>query len=131
MKSPTPAQLPEVDRVEIVDLSTIDPPRVSLYMKYASAAPRLSVSAHGAQTIARLWRGLVAGEQSRCHVPVFGLRFFSKGTLRCEASVCFQCDNIFGMVGESDLSYAFEARHRTAQELLAICKSAELRTATE
>ena len=62
---------------------------------------------------------------SRCAAtPPFGLRFYSRGRLICEASVCWECNNIFGNARGEHLWYGFDASHEHSRELLAACKRA-------
>ena len=83
-----------------------------------------SVRATGpeATRIAALWRDLPPGEEARCHTPPFGLRFYFGRRLVCEASICWQCNNIFGNAGDEELFFAFDGSHPTSRELLAACE---------
>jgi hypothetical protein len=116
------SQLPEIDAVEVVNLRDIMGNRVNTYMKEAVSAPFVRVTGEVAQDIARLWRLLPVAEQMRCHVPSFGLRFYNNDNLHLQASVCWQCNNIFVDIGEQELSYTFDAQHSYSQELLALVK---------
>ena len=124
METVVPSSLPPIDAVEAVDLAGLDPDRVSEYMAAAVNAPRVAVTGSDAERIACLWRGLPEGEQMRCHIPPFGLRFYSRRRLICEASVCWECNNIFGNAGGEHLWYGFDASHEHSRELLAACKRA-------
>jgi hypothetical protein len=119
-----PKQLSEVDTVEIVNLRGIQTNRVSEYMKNSADAPHVKVENELAQQFAGLWRQLPSGIQARCHVPPFGLRFFLKKELQLQASICWQCDNIFGDIKGTGFWYAFDAQHQVSQELLSLCKQA-------
>jgi hypothetical protein len=94
MVEDTPASLPAIDTVEIVDLRALEANRISEYMPIAKDAPHWSVSGDEARMIATLFRTLAAGEGMRGHVPIFGFRFSSEKRLVSEALACWQCDNI-------------------------------------
>jgi hypothetical protein len=117
-----PAQLSSIDAVEIVDLKSVDPDRASDYMKEAVAAPQIRVTDELAQQIASLWRKLPLGEPARCHIPPYGLRFYNGGDLLLQASICWQCNNIFGDEKGNSFGYLFDAEHSYSRELLATCK---------
>jgi hypothetical protein len=117
-----PSRLPLIDSVEIVNLKGIRPSRVSLYMKEAGSANSIRLIDESAQEIAELWRRLSWGWQMRCHIPPFGLRFYNNGTLLLQASVCWQCNNIYGDENGSDFHCAFNAKRSSSQKLLSICQ---------
>jgi hypothetical protein len=51
-----------------------------------------------AEQLATMWRGLeFGGMGAMCHYPVYGLRFFSRGKLFLEATLCWQCGNCYLM----------------------------------
>ncbi len=112
------SQLHEIDAVEIVDLRGVLGNRVSTFMREAVAAPFVRLEGEGAQNVARLWRLLPPGEAMRCHVPSIGLRFYRDETLLLQASLCWDCNNIFIDYGSRELFYAFDANSADAQELL-------------
>jgi hypothetical protein len=118
----SPTQLAEIDTVDVTDLERVHADRVSEFMQNAGDAPHVPITDDLAQRIADLWRKLPPGEQARCHVPPFGLRFYRSGELQLQASICWACNNIFGDVKGNSLWYAFDAQHETSQELLALCK---------
>src|SRR3712207_962836 len=119
-----PAQLPEIDAIDVVDIRRIEANNVGNYMREAIDAPYAHLTDESAQQIASLWRELPSGEQSRCHIPPFGLRFYSNGKLQLQASICWECDNIFGDSKGDDIWFAFDAQSETAQKLLSLCKQA-------
>jgi hypothetical protein len=119
MEPQTPSSLPEIDKVELVDLRRVEMSIASEYMAKARTAPRWSVAGDEAKLIASLFRELSAGEQMRCHVPPFGFRFFAGGKRVAEASVCWQCNNIFGTIGDQKLSFEFDGSSPVATRLLA------------
>jgi len=51
-----------------------------------------------------------------------GLRFFKNGELQLQASICWECNNIFGDAKGDDFWYEFDAQHNISQKLLALCK---------
>jgi hypothetical protein len=123
MTTLTPSSLPPVDAVEVVDLAGVAAAGVRDYMDAAADAPSVRVSGTEAQRIAELWRELPAGEQARCHIPPFGLRFYcGGGRLVGRASICWQCNNIFGDAGGQDLFFEFDASLPGSRQLLAECE---------
>src|SRR5688500_3947979 len=131
MQSVAPSSLPPVDAVEVVDLRGIDADRVDRYMEAAASAPMVRVVGIEAERIATLWRALPAGEQSRCHIPPFGLRLYANGALLAQASICWQCNNIFGNAGTEELFFAFDALQPKSRELLAECERIIARASTK
>src|SRR5688572_11429846 len=87
LKTVTPSSLPSVDAVDLVDLSGVYANGVDDYMDAAADAPSVRVSGAEAERIAALWRQLPPGEQARCHVPPFGLRFYAGGRVLSRASI--------------------------------------------
>lgn len=118
MEAYTPAMLPPITTVEVVDLSGIDADRVDQYMQNAVSAPSVTLQGDAAQRVASLWRALPPGEQSRCHSPPYGFRFRSGERLVCEASVCWKCDNIFGTSEGRPIHFEFDATQPVSQDLL-------------
>ena len=118
----SPTQLLEIDAVDVVNLKDIDSDRVSEYMPNATNAPHVQLTGEPAQQIANLWRHLPPGAFARCHIPPFGLRFYRNGELLLQASICWQCDNIFGGAQGDGFSCSFDAQHGTSQKLLVLCK---------
>jgi hypothetical protein len=109
--------LPPIDEVAVVDLSGLSV-HARGFVSQASAAPSFAVSGGVAQRIAALWRSLPAGEQARCHIPPFGLRFYSAGRVVCQASICWQCNNIYGEMQGEAFSYEFDATSDAGRALL-------------
>ena len=125
MKGYAPPSLPPVEAVEVVVLRGLDPLPVREYLA-AAGVPRVTVRGAAAARIADLWRRLPPGEQARCHVPPFGLRFVAGGEVVCQASVCWTCNNLYGDAGGDSIHYSFDAGDEVSRALLA-----ELRHATE
>lgn len=134
MATVTPSSLPPIDAVDVVDLSDVvdvGAGGADGYLRAADDAPGVRVSGAAAERVAGLYRGLPAGEQARCHVPPFGLRFYAGGRLLGRASICWRCNNIFGDAGGEPLFFAFDASHPTSRALLAACEQAVGRPAAE
>ena len=121
--------LPEIEAVEIVDLRDVAGNRVSTFMREAADAPFVLLKSEDAQNVARLWRSLPPSEEMRCHVPRFGFRFYRDKNLVLQASVCWQCDNIFIDGAGRESFYAFDAQSAPARELLRFVE--KLTAATE
>ena len=119
MESYSPSLLPSVTSVVVVDLRCIDANRVSQHMQNAAGAPSITLNGDYAQRIAELWRALPPGSQSRCHTPPFGLRFRSGERVVCEASLCWECDNIFGQSEKRDIHNEVDSSQPTSRALLA------------
>jgi hypothetical protein len=119
----SPSHLPKIDSVEVVGLRNFDADRVSKYMQEAVDAKYIQITGELAQQIAELWRQLPSGEQNRCHIPPFGLRFYSNGELQLQASICWECHNIFGDIGDGSFSYEFDGQHQISQRLLELCEN--------
>lgn len=115
-------QLPQVEFVDIVNLKGVETNCVSEYMQNAVDAPSIRLEGKAAEEIADLWRRLPKDLNMRCHIPPFGLRFYCNGELYLRASLCWQCDNIFGDIKGEKFSSTFNPKHRTAKKLLSLCK---------
>lgn len=113
-----PKSLPEVTAIEVLDLRQIESNRVDGYMNNAADAPRVRCNDKRAKHVAILWRELVSGEVIRCHIPSVGIRFFDGDSVVCEASVCWQCENIFGVQQGTRFSYCFAPNSTVGRELL-------------
>ena len=114
-----PSSLPPVSAVEVVVLDSVEPKHVGSYMQSASNAPSVKLEGEQALSIAALWRQLPPGHQARCHTPPFGLRFFVEEDVVCQASICWECDNIFGDVGGTSFCYEFSSKRPISRKLLA------------
>lgn len=114
--------LPEIEFVEVVDLIDVDVARVDQHMKFADNAPSVELTGDDARKIADLWRRMPPSVNTRCHNPPFGLRFYKDGKLYLQASLCWQCDNIYGELNSEYFFSTFDAEHKLSQELLQVCK---------
>ena len=118
MSAYSPASLPLITSVEIVLLKWVEADQVDQYLANAGSAPRVVLHGRDAQRIAELWRALPSGEQARCHTPPYGLRFCAGERIVCNASICWECNNIFGEAEGQQLHFEFEAGHPTSAALL-------------
>jgi hypothetical protein len=100
-------------------------------MAAAKEARRVRLVGAEAEQIAEMWRALPEAEQMRCHVPPFGLRFFSRDELVCEASICWRCNNIFGQAGADEVFFEFDGSVASSRALLKACESALGETTAE
>jgi hypothetical protein len=124
MATLTPSSLPRIDAVDVVDLYGISAAGVDRYMTEAVDAPSVRLTGVAAERVAALWRRLPPGKQARCHTPPFGLRFYSAGRLVSQASICWECNNIFGEAGEDQVFFEFDASQPVSRDLLAECQRA-------
>ena len=120
MKDYDPKSLPQIDAIEIVDIRRIDANRVSQYMQIARNEPHVRCNGESAQQFADAWRALTPGESARCHAPPIGLRFIADGLIYLEASVCWRCNNLFGLSQGTAISYAFDSESAAAKTLFAL-----------
>ena len=94
------------------------------YMRVAGDARSVRLVGTSADHFAAMWRALPAGQQMRCHGPPFGLRFYARGTLVCQASICWRCNNIFGDTRSDRLFFAFDGSAPRSRDLLRACEHA-------
>ena len=122
----TPNLLPEIVAVDVVDLAGVgyEVDQVSDYMAAATDAHHVRLCEGEADRIATLWRSLAPGEEKRCHLPPFGLRFYAESGLVCRASICWRCNNIYGETGRHPFRFEFEGSELNARSLLASCERA-------
>ncbi len=123
---PTLSQLPQIARVEILVLGNRGDRRtpVEALQSYFPIQTCVAATADQATQIADLWRQLPPAEQMRCHLPPFGLRFYTAEGMILEASLCWACNNIWAWQQGDRWGYEFDARHATALTLLATLKAA-------
>jgi|JI9StandDraft_2_1071091.scaffolds.fasta_scaffold57048_3 hypothetical protein len=112
-----PSSLPSVTAVDIVDLRQVDANRVTEYMAGAINAPAVRRQDQQAQEIAEMWRALPPGDTIRCHTPAVGIRFFDGNVIKCEASICWECENLFGHAEGEPIAYCFDPRSTAGREL--------------
>lgn len=114
-----PSTLREIDAVEIIDLRGLEPPRVAEYMTAAVGRSGTRVVGEVAQEIAALFRTLPPGEMMRCHVPPYGVRFYARGAVALELSLCWQCNNAFGRAGAASIDLVFDGDAAASRALFA------------
>jgi len=62
------------------------------------------------------------GKGAMCHMPVYGLRFYTHGKLRMEIALCRQCSNFsFSVFPLGGIIYGFDAHSKEGMDLLAFC----------
>lgn len=116
-----PGGLGLVDEVHVLDLRGTSASQVSEYIRL----PNLEfvvVKGDQAQNIAGLWRALPSGNQARCHIPPFGLRFFRDGEEVVGASLCWDCNNVMGYEGDRCIFFEFNAGATPSKALLRCLK---------
>ena len=113
-----PKSLPPITSVEILLLDGIQPKAFYDVLQAAQEAPRTRISGQQAQEIASLWRELPQAMQARCHVPKFGLRFYSTEEWLLEAAVCWECNNVYGRTPSGNFHFEFDATSTPAAALL-------------
>ncbi len=114
-----PANLSQIDAVEIVLVRDLKPDSVDRYLEGADQAPCIKTAPDDAMSIVDIFRQLPSGEQARCHVPTFGLRFLAGEKAICRVSICWRCNNIYGDQEGSPIHFGFDARAGVSQKLLA------------
>ena len=123
-----PALLPAVEKVVILNLGGNLKGAMSKYVSLgqfsirpASSFPiyaTVVVENSEASALSDLWRELPQGEQMRCHIPPYGLRFYKGGQMIVEASICWQCNNIWARSDDVDSVYTFDSSARISRRLL-------------
>jgi len=113
-------------RIDAVDVVAFDPRArvggVSEFIRSSGVLGEVRLTDVDAERIAALWRKLPSGEQARCHNPPFGLRFWLFGEKLLEASICWECDNVYGYAGDEMLHFEFDARAPVSESLLEQCR---------
>lgn len=123
-----PTQLPEIDQVEVLTLgfefgeeSTLS--RLSTgWDGFPIHLATIVVDPRVVTAIADLWRTLPTDEQARCHIPAYGVRFFADNIMILQASICWECNNIWMLIGEERTSYHFNGQSEPAQRLLRLLR---------
>ena len=116
----TPSALPPIVSVDVVILSG----EIRRQVGQKKFDAFVTLRGEPANHIADLWRQLPPGDPARCHIPPFALRFSTATELICDASICWECNNILGDAHGQHLFYAFDANSAPAQELLALLQKA-------
>lgn len=108
-------RLPAVDRVELLVLHMDG--QYLLGFKQAKA-----FGGREARKIATLWRSLpVSGPSpSACHIPAYGIRFYSGGRPVVVATICWKCNNLAFKEPLVSSWIGFEGESRKGRELLQV-----------
>lgn len=96
--------LPDCDRVELFLLSG-EPSEeeekgafpIRPYQRFSPIVKQQELKGEDAMKIVKLWRGLTFDlwQQSLCHFPIYGLRFYQKDQMKFETSICIGCSNFY------------------------------------
>lgn len=112
-------QMPEFDAVDILTLvQDYDSQSLSFYAIHTVHA----IDERVIIAINDLWRRLPYFGQDRCHFPPYGLRFYQKDAIILEASICWECNNIWIELPDSKSHYEFNGNSAPAQKLLYLLK---------
>lgn len=106
--------LPKIDEVEVLELKG-KMARISNNLVISNRI--VKVEGELAEQIASLWRKLKSGESARCHIPPFGLRFYFKENVVLQASICWECNNMYLYQGDSCLLYGIDLKQSSAKAL--------------
>ncbi len=112
-------KLPNIDVVEVLDLGGEFP---SISCGFINSSRNTKIEGELAQTIANLFRQLTPGESARCHTPPFGLRFYFNKQLVLQASICWECDNMYIWKDDNRLLYGLNLQQPSSKHLLALLK---------
>ena len=80
----------------------------------------VTVEGELAQQVVHLWRQLTPGMSARCHMPPFGLRFYVKENVVLQASMCWECDNMYIWERSSNFLYGLDLGQPSAKELFSL-----------
>jgi hypothetical protein len=118
-----PSTLGRIDAVDVVALdSSVPVGGVNEFIRSRAVAGEIRLTDVDAEHIAALWRSLPSGEQARCHIPPYGLRFWLAGRKVLEASICWECDNVYGYAGDETLHFPFDSKAPVSVSLLMQCR---------
>ena len=110
-------KLANIDVVEVLDLRGKFP---SISNGLITSSRIVKVEGDLAQQIANLWRQLSPGQSARCHIPPFGLRFYSQNQVVLQASMCWECDNMYIYKQGTRSLYGLNLDQPPAHQLLAL-----------
>ncbi|HVJ18787.1 MAG TPA: hypothetical protein VM686_25370 [Polyangiaceae bacterium] len=114
-----PSALGDVDRVDALRIDpTVRVQSIGDFVRSGLIGLPVQITGSDAQKIAELWRALRPAEQARCHIPPYGLRFWNGSAMIVECSLCWECNNAFGFVGEEPCGFTFDANALPAAALL-------------
>jgi hypothetical protein len=119
-----PSTLGSVDRIDVVAISRdARVGSVNGFLQSDAVTSEVSlVDREDVERVAALWRSLPAGEQARCHTPPFGLRFWLADRKVLQASICWDCNNVYGYVGTLPIYFPFDAKAPVSVSLLMQCR---------
>lgn len=113
-------------RIDAVDVVALDPSAARRgmheFMRSRAVLREHRLTGADAEQIAALWRALPSGEQARCHIPPYGLRFWLGGQKLLEASLCWECNNVFGYAAGEKLHFSFDSKAPVSMSLLMQCR---------
>jgi hypothetical protein len=72
------------------------------------------------ERIAELWRRLPHADAMLCHMPPYVVRFLQRDRRVAEFSVCWACNNAYGLAESAPAQFTFDAGSVVARELLAV-----------
>lgn len=111
--------LPEIDKVELLKL------KVNGDLWDGAIESLKTLTGKEAQDVASLWRRQVYRQyQVACHLPAYGVKFYSGDKLLVQASVCWQCNNIGFQTPDMNGTQYFEGDGRLGQQLLSVFRKA-------
>lgn len=110
-------ELPDIDVVDVLDLGGDFP---SMSGDFITSSRIVTVKGELAQQVAHLWRQLIPGDSARCHTPPFGLRFYFKEKFVLQASICWQCNNMYLWERSDRYLYGLDLAQPSAKELFSL-----------
>jgi len=118
-----PSTLGPIDAVDVVALdASVTVSSVGEFIRSTAALGEIRLTGVDAERIAALWRALPPSDQARCHIPPYGLRFWFSGRKLIDASICWQCNNVYGYAGDERLYFGFDAKAPVSVSLLMQCR---------
>jgi hypothetical protein len=117
-----PSTLGRIDAVDVVALNaSASVGSVNEFIRSAVVG-EIRLTDVDAERIAVLWRALPPSEQARCHIPPYGLRFWLAGQKVIEASLCWECDNVYGYAADETMHFSFDSKAPVSVSLLMQCR---------
>lgn len=113
----------EPERVEVLRLGSSFPPtQIAIGNSRYVVSESAFASVIQTQQIVWAWRFLSPGDQARCHIPPFALRFHDENGIRLTASVCWECNNVHTEGANGFKGFSFDASTPVAQGLFSLCE---------
>lgn len=114
---PVTTRLPTIDKIELQ--------KVSGEFSIDKVLATKTLEGRDARIVAQLWRSQrYGGRNYSCHLPVYAIKFFSRGKLVVYASVCWECDNIVFIEPNLKSTLGFGADGNQGRQLLSVFKNA-------